>query len=370
MNTPTTTVLPGGIGTAPVAEARAAVAQRLRQAAVIPAHPLALDEEGGFDGRAQRALSSYYLEAGAGGLAVGVHTTQFALHDDMGLLTEVWQLAADVAAGTETSPGEDPPLLIAGICGDAAEAMEEASRARDLGYEVALLCSSGMTSTEESAMLDRVRAVGDVMPVIGFYMQDAVGGQKLGREFWRDLFDIETVIGAKVAPFDRYRTNDLARALAEHDRRQDVVLLTGNDDAIVLDLLSPYRVAADDDQNPVRVAGGLLGQWAVGTRAAVQLTRQVLDTAVAGSVPSELLQTSSDLVEVNAAVFDVDHGFAGCIAGVNEVLRQQGLLSSAACLDGETLSPGQADRITRVRREFPQLLDEEFIASRRDAWLG
>ncbi|MHA6624859.1 dihydrodipicolinate synthase family protein [Pseudonocardia sichuanensis] len=338
------------------------VADRLRDGVVIPAHPLALTADGEVDLAAQRALTRYYAEAGAHGVAVGVHTTQFPVHADRGLLNEVWRLAAEVGAGR---------LLVAGICGDTADAVAEAEAAAALGYDAALLCPWGMSEVTEQALLERARAVGDVLPTIGFYLQESVGGRALSRGFWRELFDIGSVVAVKAAPFDRYRTNDVVQALLEHDRWAEVAVLTGNDDAIVHDLVTPARRTVGGRDREIRATGGLLGQWAVGTRAAVALVARAAAAREAGAVPAELLATATDLVEVNAAVFDVDHGFAGCVAGVNEVLRQQGLLGSARCLaPEERLSPGQAERIAGVRKRFPELLDEEFVAAHRDRWLG
>lgn len=344
------------------AAAPAAVTARLGEGGVIPAHPLALDATGAVDERAQRALTRYYLDAGAHGLAVGVHTTQFELHEDSGLLTAVWRLAADERhhAGTD-------PVLVAGLVGDTERAVAEAELAREAGYQAALLCPWGMTDRSEDALLERARAVGEVLPTIGFYLQTSVGGQHLSRNYWRRLFDLESVVAVKTAPFDRYRTGDVVQVLLEHDRWDEVVLLTGNDDAIVADLVTPTRRG----QRQVCARGGLLGQWAVGARAAVRVAEQARAAVAAGQVPLELLATGSDLVEVNAAVFDVAHDFAGCVPGVNEVLRQQGLLGSSRCLsEDERLSPGQAELITAVRQRYGDLLDEDFVAENADRWLG
>lgn len=336
--------------------------ERLRDGVVIPAHPLALTEEGEVDLSAQRALTRYYREAGAHGVAVGVHTTQFPLHSDRALLTEVWRLAADAAGDT---------LLVAGVCGDAADAVREAETAAALGYDAALLCPWGMAEVTDNALLERAVAVGEVLPTIGFYLQESVGGRRLDRAFWQDLFDIETVVAVKSAPFDRYRSNDVVQALLENDRWAEVAVLTGNDDTIVHDLVTPVRRTVGGRTREIRTAGGLLGQWAVGTAAAVGLSAEVRAARDAGAVPAPLLAGAADLVEINAAVFDVDHDFAGCVAGVNEVLRQQGLLRSARCLSAaERLSPGQRERIREVRARHPGWLDEEFVAEHRDRWLG
>lgn len=333
------------------------VAVSLPDGVVIPAHPLALTDTFDIDWEAQRMLSRYYLAAGVDGLAVGVHTTQFELHDDLGQLADTWTLTALEAGASGRSP-----LLVAGICGDVGQAVKEAEVAREAGYQAALLCPWGMTELTGQALLTRAATVGEVMPTFGFYLQDSVGGVHLDRSYWRSMFDLESVIAVKTAPFDRYRTNDVLQVLVEHDRWQDVAVLTGNDDAIVHDLVSPTRRTIGGAHRELWCRGGLLGQWAVGTRAAVELMRDVVIARDGGSVPTELLARAADLLEVNAAVFDVDHGFAGCVAGVNEVLRQQGLLSSSRCLGGrERLSDGQPELITSVRQRFPHLLDESFI---------
>ncbi len=338
--------------------------ERLAGGVVIPAHPLALDDDGAIDLRAQRAVTRYQLAAGAHGLAVGVHTTQFELHDDRGALREVWALAAEVAADS----GRDP-VLVAGLTGDIDQAVAEAQLAVELGYQAALLSPWGMTERTEATLLARAAAVGEVIPTIGFYLQDSVGGLRLSRDYWRALFDLDSVVAVKTAPFDRYRTGDVIQTLLAHDRWRDVVVLTGNDDAIVHDLLTPYRATVDGEPREVRATGGLLGQWAVGTRAAVELVGAASAAVEAGSVPLELMAQASAMVEVNAAVFDVAHDFAGCVPGVNEVLRQQGLVRTAHTLGTDVLSPGQVELIAEVRHRYPDLLDEEFVAANREAWL-
>ncbi len=327
--------------------------------AVIPAHPLALDHDGQLNLRSQRALTRYYVASGATGLAVGVHTTQFELHLDQPLLRDVWALAAETAAEADL-------VLVAGVAGDVRQAVAEAAVARDLGYRAVLLSSWGMSDPTDEAILERVRVVGEVLPIIGFYLQESVGGRLLSAAFWRQLFDLETVVGVKTAPFDRYRTNTVIRTLLRHDRWDQVAVLTGNDDAILADLVTPYRW----EDRESRASGGLLGQWAVGTRAAVQMMVQATTAVASGSIPNALLAAGADLVEVNAAVFDVAHDLAGCVPGVNEVLRQQGLVPAAAVLGADRLSPGQAREIARVRLTHPELLDEDFVAENKDAWLA
>ncbi|WP_104062375.1 dihydrodipicolinate synthase family protein [Arthrobacter sp. 4R501] len=341
------------------------VLERLQGGVVIPAHPLAVNASGSIDERAQRALSRYYLACGVNGLAVGVHTTQFELHGDRGRLADVWRMAAE-----ETANAGSGPLLVAGLCGDTADAVVEAELASSLGYEAVLLCPYGMTERTEKTLLERAEAVGAVLPTIGFYLQESVGGLRLSPDYWRRLFDQPSTVAVKTAPFDRYRTNDVVQTLLEHDRWNDISLLTGNDDAIVQDLITPYRRTTTGGPREIRAGGGLLGQWAVGTRAAVQLVKQVVQQTKAGAISDDLLALSADLVDVNAAVFDVDNNFSGCVAGVNEVLRQQGLLATSACLgDREVLSAGQREKIAAARERHQWLLDEEFISTNIHDWL-
>ena len=342
---------------------------RLDAGVAIPAHPLALDAAGGLDLHAQRALSRYQLAAGAQGLAVGVHSTQFELHDDPSLLRTVWEQAASISA-EGVAGAVDSPLLIAGLVGDTAQAVREAETARELGYDAALMSPWGMVERSDRTLLERAAAVGEVLPTIGFYLQDSVGGMPLSRAFWRALFDLESVVAVKTAPFDRYRTNDVMQELLVHDRWDEVAVLTGNDDAIVADLVTPYQRVVAGRPRVVRARGGLLGQWAVGTRAAVELVSRANAEVAVGEVTPELLALGSDLVEINAAVFDVLHDFAGCVPGINELLRQQGLLSATRCLGPDVLSPGQAELIRQMRSRFPALLDEEFVAAGREGWLS
>ena len=318
---------------------------------VIPAHPLALTADRTLDERRQRALTRYYLAAGAGGLAVGVHTTQFAIRE-AGLLRPVLELAAETIRESGRSV-----VAVAGACGPVEQAVAEASLAADLGYDAVLL-SPVVPGAAEADLLDRARAVGEVLPVIGFYLQTAIGGPVLSRGFWRALADQPTTAAIKVAPFDRYRTLEVAHGVAAADRRDEVALYTGNDDHIIGDLLATLP-------GGLRFRGGLLGQWAVWTRAAVAMVEQVRTD------PGALVAKAQELTDANSAVFDAAHGFAGCIAGVHEVLRRQGLLEGIWCLDeDETLSPGQAEELSRVSAAYPWLTDDEFVAEHRDAWLS
>ncbi len=339
------------------------VAALLAKGTVIPAHPLALTAQRRLDERYQRALSRYYAAAGAGGVAVGVHTTQFAIRDPaVGLLEPVLALAAEEAAAVS----DRPYLLVAGACGDTTQAVSEATLARDLGYHAALL-SPVVPGASEADLLDRTRAVGEVLPVIGFYLQQAIGGPVLSLDFWRRFCELDAVVAIKVAPFHRYRTLDVIRAVCESDRGADIALYTGNDDAIIADLLTDLTV----DGVTRSIVGGLLGQFAVWTRGAVALHEQVR-RARAGddAVLRELLRRAPQLTDANAAVFDAANGFAGVIAGTHAVLRGQGLLKGLWCLDpAETVSPGQLDELDRVRAAYPWLIDDDFVAEHLDEWL-
>lgn len=340
------------------------LAERLAAGVAVPAHPLALDGDRRIDERAQRALTRYYAASGVDGIAVGVHTTQFELHEDPGALRAVWALAAEPV-------GEWNPIRVAGVVGDTEQATAEAAVAAELGYDAVLLSPWGMSERTEKTLLERARAVGEVLPTIGFYLQESVGGLRLSRDFWTALFDQPATVAVKTAPFDRYRTNDAVRALLHHDRWNDVAVLTGNDDAIVHDLITPTRAEIGGEAREIRVRGGLLGQWAVGARAAADLRRRAVGEADAGAVSTATLGVANDMVEVNGAVFDVLGDFAGCVAGVNEVLRQQGLLGASVCLsDRERLSPGQSELIADALARFPDLLDADFVAAGRDGWLA
>lgn len=331
--------------------------RRLLSGLVIPAHPLALDAGRRLDERRQRALSRYYLAAGAGGLAVGVHTTQFAIRDSaVGLFRPVLELAAEEAARCGR-----PVVRIGGVCGPTPQALREATLLRDLGYDAGLLSLAGHAG-DDDALLAHCRLVGEVLPLVGFYLQPAVGGRVLTHAFWRRFVEIPAVVAIKVAPFDRYRTLDVVRALALSGR-DDVALYTGNDDCIVADLAGVFAV----EGRRMRFAGGLLGHWAVDTRAAVTL----LDRCRPGGMDACLAADAVAVTDMNAAYFDAAHAFRGCIAGLHEVLRRQGLLEGIRCLDeDEGLSPGQAEEIGRVRRARPDLCDDDFVAAGRDGWLS
>ena len=348
-----------------------AICSLLHRGLVIPASPLALDKNRQFDQRRQRAIWRYYAAAGAGGIAVGVHTTQFAIRDpEIGLFEPVLRLAADEFDRVNAHRRE-PLVRIAGICGRTAQAVAEATLARRLRYHAGLLSLGALRDANEDALLTHCRTVADVIPLVGFYLQPTVGGRVLPYSFWRRFAEIDAVVAIKIAPFNRYQTLDVVRAVAESGRN-DIALYTGNDDHIVLDLLTPYRFRSDSRMVEQRIVGGLLGHWAVWTRTAVELLDQCHAVATSGMpIPRELLQRAEEVTDANAALFDVAHGFAGCIAGIHEVLRRQGLLEGTWCLDAqETLSEGQAAEIDRVERAYPHLTDSQFIAERREQWMA
>ena len=323
---------------------------RLHAGLAIPAHPLALNAARRLDERRQRALTRYYVDAGAGGIAVGVHTTQFAIREH-GLYEPVLGLAAEEARGREV-------VMVAGVCGRREQALAEAATAVRLGYHAALLSLGALRDADVDELIEHARAVGEILPVVGFYLQPAVGGRVLEAEFWRRFAALECVVAIKIAPFDRYRTLDVLRGVADSGRAAEIALYTGNDDHIVLDLTTTFT--------GLRMVGGLLGQWAVWTRRAVEMLAAIHGDPGAPRW-SEIAWT---LTDANAAIFDVAHGFRGCIAGIHEILRRQGLLEGVWCLDpGEGLSPGQAAEIDRICAAYPGLADDEFVAANRDRWL-
>jgi len=427
------------------------VRTQLGKGLAIPACPLALNAQRQFDERRQRALFRYYLAAGAGGLAVGVHTTQFAIRDPkVGLFKPVLELAAEeilkdagdggkdneTGEGFSLSPAEgervgvrgkpclvsesspdpsplpsplpkgrgSPPcacMAIAGICGATQQAVAEATLARELGYHAGLLSLGALRAATEDELVAHCRAVAEIIPVFGFYLQPAAGGRVLPFSFWRRFAEIANVVAIKIAPFNRYQTLDVIRAVAEAGR-DDIALYTGNDDNIVLDLLTPFHFRVGDEapvalsplqtsslSDPTqgegggggrgrnrlverRIVGGLLGHWAVWTKRAVELHVECRRLAISGEpIPPGLLSRANEVTDCNAAFFDAANNYAGCIAGLHEILRRQGLLEGSWCLDpNETLSPGQREEIDRVCRAYPHLNDDEFVAQNRDHWLS
>jgi dihydrodipicolinate synthase/N-acetylneuraminate lyase len=334
------------------------VRDRLRQGLVIPAHPLALNRERKLDEQRQRALTRYYVAAGAGGIAVGVHTTQFAIRDPkIGLFKPVLELAMHEMRKHDV-------VRIAGVCGKTRQAITEAEIAKSLGYEVALLSLADLRKEPIPALLDHSRRIAAIIPVMGFYLQASVGGRILPYDFWRQFAEIENVVAIKIAPFNRYQTIDVIRALSDSGRAGEIALYTGNDDHILLDLLTEY----DFGRGRMRIVGGLLGHWAVWTKCAVSQLASV--TEARANVSGDLLTLAQQITDANAALFDPAHEFRGCIAGINEVLHRQGLVQGRWCLDPhEDLSPGQSEEIDRVSRTYPHLQDDAFVREHLDEWL-
>ena len=341
----------------------------LRQGKVIPAHPLILDANRGLDERRQRALSRYYIDAGAGGLAVGVHTTQFEIREpEFALYEPVLRLAHEVMQNVAS----EDFIEISGISGTTAAAVREATLARDIGYDIGLVSLAAMKDASDDEMIAHCREIADVIPVMGFYLQPAVGGRILPFSFWRQFAEIEGAIAIKMAPFNRYQTMDVLRGVAESGRADEISLYTGNDDNIILDLLTRFRFATGQGPVELEIVGGLLGHWAVWTRAAVgQLERCQEIKASGKGTPDEVLTLAAEVTDSNAAFFDVANGFAGCIAGINEVLRRQGLMEGTWCLNpDEGLSPRQIEEIDRIYAAYPHLNDDAFVAENRDRWLS
>ena len=337
----------------------------LRRGTVIPAHPLALDASRRLDPIRQRALTRYYLDAGAGGLAVGVHSTQFAIRE-VGLYAPVLELAARTAAEWTKAP----LVMIAGLAGPTSQACAEADIVRGLGYHAGMLSLAAMKGASVDELVAHCAAVAERIPLVGFYLQTAVGGIALPADFWRRFAAIDNVIAIKMAPFDRYRTLDVIRGVVAAGAEDRVTLYTGNDDHIVLDLLLPFDVKRGEQTVRLRIRGGLLGHWSVWTQRAVEQMQRIHSAIDSGRIDADLLALDSRVTDCNSAFFDVAHGFAGCIPGCHEVLRRQGLLQGIWCLDPEeTLSPGQAAEIDRVCREHADLSDDAFVAQNLARWL-
>ncbi|MGZ3320882.1 MAG: dihydrodipicolinate synthase family protein [Xanthobacteraceae bacterium] len=338
----------------------------LRKGVVMPAHPLALDADRRLDPRRQRALTRYYLDAGAGGLAVGVHTTQFAIRE-AGLFAPVLELAVRGAAEW----ARQPPIMIAGLAGQTAQATKEAQTARGLGYHAGLLSLAALKGASEDELIGHAQAIAREIPLVGFYLQPAVGGLVLPVSFWRRFAAIENVVAIKIAPFNRYRTLDVVRGVVEAGAAERITLYTGNDDHIVLDLLTPFTVVAKGGKSVVRIKGGLLGHWSVWVKRAVELLDRIHASVASDTVPADLLALDSQVTDCNAAIFDVANDFHGVIAGCHEILRRQGLLAGIWCLDPhETLGPGQKKEIDRICAAYPHLNDDAFVRANLERWLS
>ncbi|WP_221565884.1 dihydrodipicolinate synthase family protein [Alkalihalobacillus sp. TS-13] len=343
------------------------VKKLLHEGTVIPAHPLALNDGRKLDEKRQRMLTQYYTASGAGGIAVGVHTTQFEIRDKgIDLYEPVLRLAVEEV---EKVMQGQPFIKVAGVAGPTSQGLKEAETAKNLGYDLALVSMGGLSDLDEKTHLERVRTISEVIPVFGFYLQPAVGGRVFSYDFWRKFAEIPNLYAIKLAPFDRYHTSDVVRAVCESSRGKEIALYTGNDDNIVGDLLTEYRFEINRRIVTKQIVGGLLGQWAVWTSKAVELLSQVKKARSQGVIPVDLLTLGAELTDANSALFDPVNGFKGSIAGINEVLRRQGLLQTNLCLNPkERLSPGQATEIDRIYRQHPHLQDDSFVAENVTKW--
>jgi hypothetical protein len=343
------------------------IKELLLKGTVIPAHPLALDPNRKLDEKSQRALTRYYIEAGAGGVAVGVHTTQFEIRlPKYNLFETVLSIASEEV---ERANLKRPFIKVAGITGPTDQAVREAKIARSLNYDLGLLSNGGLPGYTEEELIERVARVSEIIPVFGFYLQPAVGGRILSFEFWKKFAENQNVHAIKVAAFNRYQTLDVVRAVCQSDRADEIALYTGNDDNIVADLLTPYRFERNGKVVQKKFVGGLLGHWAFWTKKAVDLLDQVKDMDPKST--GNMLARGIEITDSNAAVFDPMNEYHGCVSGINEVLRRQGLLKTNLCLEEkEHLSPGQAEEIDRVYRAYPQLHDDSFVKEHLESWLA
>ena len=344
--------------------------QHLHAGHVIPAQPLALDAARKFSERHQRAITRYYVAAGVGGLAVGVHSTQFEIREPQhGLFQPVLELASRTI-DEELAKAPRPFIKISGICGRTDQAVREAELAKSLGYQAGLLSLAAFKADNVDAMIAHCRAVAEIIPIVGFYLQPSAGGRLLGYSFWRRFAEIPNVVAIKLAPFNRYQTIDVMRALAESGR-EDIALYTGNDDSIVVDLFTPFTFEHAGKKVTRRIVGGLLGHWGVWTRSAVQLLEEIKRARTSAALDVRWLERAIAVTDMNAALFDAANGYRGCIPGILEVLRRGGLVPTVHCLNPhEVLSPGQAEELTRVARAYPELTDDAFVAANREQWLS
>jgi dihydrodipicolinate synthase/N-acetylneuraminate lyase len=346
------------------------IRQHLLEGQVIPAQPLALTAERKLDERHQKALTRYYVAAGSGGLAVGVHSTQFEIREPQhNLLRPVLELASHTI-NEELAEAPRPFIKIAGICGNTHQACAEAELARELGYNAGLLSLAALKNSDEATLLEHCRAVAQVIPIVGFYLQPAVGGRLLPYSFWRQFAQIENVVAIKMAPFNRYQTIDVVRALVESGR-EDIALYTGNDDNIVIDLLTPWEFKVNGEIRQRKIVGGLLGHWAVWTQKAVELLDEIKTVRDESQLSTSWLARATAITDCNAAFFDAANQFHGCIPGIHEVLRRQGLMQNLWCLNpNEVLSAGQTEEIDRVYAAYPSLNDDDFVREHLDRWLS
>ncbi len=332
----------------------------LHEGTVIPAHPLALNEDLTINEDRQRNLTRYYLESGAGGVAVGVHTTQFEIRKpEFNYLETVLRIASEEI---KSSSLQRPFIKVAGICGPTKQALNEADLALKHGYDLGLVSLGGLNTWSDAELIKHMETISELIPVFGFYLQPSVGGRLLSFEYWRDFVEIPNVQAIKVAAFNRYQTLDVVRAVAFSKRSNEIALYTGNDDNIVADLLTAYRFDVNGKQVEKRFVGGLLGHWAVWTKRAVELLAEIKQCVASNRGIDQLLSKGIAVTDMNAVIFDAKNAYKGCIAGIHEVLRRQGLMEGVWCLNpAEKLSEGQAEEIDRIYQAYPQLTDDEFV---------
>ncbi|CAN7191546.1 dihydrodipicolinate synthase family protein [Rossellomorea sp. LjRoot5] len=345
------------------------VKKALHEGAFIPAHPLALSRDKKLDEESQRALTRYYIDSGVGGLAVGVHTTQFEIRDPrFGLYEKVLKLAMEEVRNAGVP---DSFIKVAGICGPLEQAVKEAQFSKDVGYDLGLLSMGGLGSLSEEELLERTRKVAEIIPVFGFYLQPAVGGRVLSFDFWGAFAELPNVYAVKLAPFDRYLTSEVVRAVCHSKRRDEIALYTGNDDNIVNDLLTTYKFKVGDTERQKKIVGGLLGHWSVWTKRAVELFKEIKQWQLHDTIPQRMLTLAQEVTDANGAFFDARNQFRGSIAGINQVLARQGLMKGRWCLlDKEELSPHQMEEIDRVYAAYPHLHDDDFVKENLTKWLG
>lgn len=344
-----------------------AVKKLLHEGTVIPAHPLALTKDRKLDEARQRALTRYYMDAGVGGLAVGVHTTQFEIRDPMiNLFKPVLEIAMEEMLRARSAQSF---IKIGGICGPTIQAVEEAVLLKDLGYDLGLLSMGGLQHYSEEQLLERAKAVAEIIPVFGFYLQESIGGPYVSYEFWKEFSNLQNVYAIKIAPFDRYQTHEVVRAVCQSERNEEIALYTGNDDNIIADLLTTYRIHSSGKSIQKKIVGGLLGHWSVWAKTTVEMFKKIKSIRSEAAIPSELFTLGQEITDANAAFFDPHNDFKGSIAGIHEVLRRQGLLKGNWCLaSDERLSPGQMEEIDRVYEQYPHLNDDDFIKENIHKW--
>lgn len=347
-----------------------AALKKLKQGTVIPATPLVLNNDRELDERRERALLRYYMDAGVGGLAVAVHTTQFEIRDpEIALFEPVLKIAAEEMERFEKRTGKTI-VRVAGVCGKTEQAVKEAKIAKELGYDAVLLSPGGLRDFDEDYMIERTKEVAKIMPVIGFYLQTSVGGRLFTFDYWKRLCEIDNVVAIKSAPFNRYQTLDVARAAAMSSRCDEITLYTGNDDNIVIDLLTNYKFEVDGKVYEKRFEGGLLGHWCVWTKKVVEMFEKIKEESKKDCISVEMLKLANEVTDANAAFFDTANNFKGCIAGLHYILKKQGIYENILCLNpDETVSPGQIDEIERIYKMYPHLSDDDFVRENLDKWL-